>query len=282
MSHKHTGGTSAARPLAPVGAAVAVLALALIAGCGHDGTVTPAKNELTGAAGEQLAKTPIQGYAQVDPSGTQVNVMAEYGGCQRPPRLIATATDTTVKLTLYQVNVPHPHSPCPAYMRLGRAGVLLSAPLGKRTLTDTVTGRTLPYFDGKRLAKTTYLPSGYAESGTVAGLAEPGNVTDSGVSWTRRYAPLAGKPGEPFLLQQTVHQSLAPEAPPAGGRPITVHGKPGAVLADGTSVVWYDGGYKFVLTAQPGGASPGGSPRSGSPLTVDELTRVANGVTLPS
>jgi hypothetical protein len=263
--------------------AVLVLAVAVLAtGCGSAGA-KPTKDDLTGAVGEKLNKVPISGFAQVDATGTQVNVMAPYGGCDMPPRLTATADETAVTLTLYQVVVTHPQQGCSTAVRMGRAGALLSAPLGKRALQDAVSGHNLAYFDGKRLAKVSYLPAGYAESGTVAALAEPGQVTESGVSWTRRYAPLGDKPGEPFLLQQTVHLTIAPEAPPTGGRPVTVHGKQAVLLASGDTVLWYDGGYKFVLAAKPDSATPaGGSARpSGAPLSADELVRIANGVQLP-
>lgn len=282
MTRIHTRIRPAGRRLLPT-ALVVLAVLAMTAGCGRAGA-KPASDDLTGASGEQLNKVAISGFAQVDATGTQVNVMAPYGGCDMPPRLTATADSTTVELTLYQVVVTHPHQGCSTAVRMGRAGALLSAPLGKRALRDAVSGHNLAYFDGKRLAKVGYLPSGYAESGTVAALAEPGSVTQAGVSWTRRYAPLGDQPGEPFLLQQTVHLTIAPEAPPTGGRPVTVHGKQGVLLASGDTVLWYDGGYKFVLAATSDAATPaaGVARPSSAPLSADELVRIANGVQLPS
>lgn len=50
---------------------------------------------------------------------------------------------------------------CPADLTYGTAAVLLRHRLPGRSLVDGTTGRPIPYFDGRKLSRFTYLPCGY-------------------------------------------------------------------------------------------------------------------------
>ena len=50
---------------------------------------------------------------------------------------------------------------CPAGLAIGTAAVALRHPLAVRSLVDGTTGRPIPYQDGRKLLRVTYLPPGY-------------------------------------------------------------------------------------------------------------------------
>lgn len=50
---------------------------------------------------------------------------------------------------------------CPVDLATGTAAAVLRHPLAVRSLVDGTTSRPIPYLDGRKLLRVTYLPPGY-------------------------------------------------------------------------------------------------------------------------
>jgi hypothetical protein len=186
------------------------------------------------------------------------------GGCVRRSALSAaeTASHVTLVLTQYlEGNV------CPADLSFGTATVTLRHPLWGRSLVDGTTRRDIPYFDGRKLLRVSYLPPGYRFSDYF-----PGAFT----GWEQEFSSPGGR--DTVLEVEQVPGSrpalLSWPAVPRG----TVRGHPATVAVNsangqvfGRSVSWQADGYTFVVftvVRQDGQHL----------LSIGELMRVASGL----
>ena len=125
-------------------AAAAVVA-ALLTGCSGSGP----------APGQQAIPRAL-----VVAGGREIVVPVSLG-CASGSRLTATATAFQVTLVLHLYSNPK-GTVCPAVARGPVAAtVTISRPLGRRSLVDGTGRGRIPYLDGARLPRLTYLPPGY-------------------------------------------------------------------------------------------------------------------------
>jgi hypothetical protein len=264
------------------GAAAATLAAAsLLQACSASGAVAtttrPAAPSTTRptiaatmrpAAASTTSPESITG-ALVAPDGRHVFVPYTAGGCVVGAKLTAAETGSTVTLVLRQVLSGA--SICPADLILGDvASVTLPHPLWGRSLVDGSTGRRIPYLDGRKLLRVTYLPPGFRFS---AYLTYPvTQVTD----WEREFVS-AGQATAPVdVVQVPGTAAVGPSWPvtaqvTVGGRrvPLSVLTSNGQVY--GRAITWRADGYAFsVYTVQVRGGQ--------RLLSAAELTGIANGL----
>lgn len=218
----------------PAAAAAVVTAVSLlVAGCGS-GTTTYAKQP-----------EPIT-QALVTAGDRYVVVPSTAGGCvQGGSVLTATETVSTVTLFLWQVLS---NGVCPADIAFGTAAVTLRHPLAGRSLVDGTTGRRIPYFDGRKLVRVTYLPPGYRFSayGSSPGFAATFNA------WEVEYTS-SGQVTAPVDIVQVPGKSTSYPAWPTTSR-TTVNGRPATmeVLSTngqvyGRAISWRTGAYTLVV-----------------------------------
>jgi hypothetical protein len=207
--------------------------------------------------------------ALVAPDGRLIVVTYTGGGCVVGAKLTATETRSTVTLVLRQVLSGA--SICPADLIEGlTVTVTLPHPLWGRSLIDGSTGRRIPYFDGRKLLRVTYLPPGYRFSAYM-----PFPSTSS-VAWEREFTS-PGRATAPVDIEQLPGNVAVGPAWPASGR-VSVRGHLAALevgasggLVFGLAITWRAGGYSFVVyTVQV---------RAGQRLlSIAQLTGIANGL----
>lgn len=251
------------RPLVwswPAAAAAVVTAVGLlVAGCSSSATTYAKQTE------------PIT-QALVTAGGHYVVVPFTGGGCvQGGAVLTATETASTVTLVLSQVVS---NGVCPADIGFGTAAVTLRHPLSGRSLVDGATGRRIPYFDGRKLVRVTYLPPGYRFSayGLTPGFAATFNA------WELEYtAP--GQVTAPVDIVQVPGRSTVYPAWPVIFR-TTVNGPPATVeelltngQVYGRAISWRAGAYTLVVYTAMVQTGQGLVPAA-------ELARVADGLRL--
>jgi hypothetical protein len=231
--------------------AVVVMAVAvagLLAGC----SVTASEQ------GEAIPR------ALVAADGRYVVVPVTAGGCVRRSVLSAaeTASQVTLVLTQYlEGNV------CPADLSFGTAAVTLRHPLWGRSLVDGTTRRAIPYFDGRKLLRVSYLPPGYRFSDYFTGVF---------TGWEQEFSS-PGRRDTVLDVEQVPGSRPASPSWPAVSRG-TVRGHPATVGVNsangqvfGRSVSWQANGYTFVvftMVMQDGQRL----------LPTGELMRVASGL----
>jgi hypothetical protein len=230
--------------------AVVVVAGPLLAGCGA-GLNTSTQREAISRA-------------LVAADGRQIVVPVTAGGCVQRSALTATATAPRVTLVLTQFLAG---SVCPADLLVGTASVVLRSPLGGRSLVDGTTGRRIPYFDGRKLLRVTYLPPGYRFSGYFPAVS---------ASWDREFTSAGGRDALLEVDQVPGNAAAWPSWPTESqarvhGRPATVRvgGQGGQVF--GRLISWTANGYTFVVSTMMMEAGQ-------HPLPVAELMKIAAGL----
>jgi hypothetical protein len=228
----------------------------------------------TGAAADAVAVATttspeaISG-ALVAPDGRHIVVPYTGGGCVQGATLTASETGSRVTLVLRQVLSGA--SICPADLIVGLSvSVTLPHPLWGRSLVDGSTGRRIPYFDGRKLLRVTYLPPGFRFS---AYTPYPAPVV---TAWEREFVS-AGQGTAPVDVDQVAgNTAVGPSWPvtaqvKVGGRraALSVLTSDGQVF--GRSITWRADGYTFVVYTVMVRAAQ-------RLLSAAELTRIADGL----
>jgi hypothetical protein len=222
------------RPGGRLGAAAAVLAASglLLAGCGAS----------TGGATTQRE---VISRALVTGDGRHVVVPYTGGGCVQGATLTAAETSSTVALMLR--DILSGSSVCPADLSVGTVAVTLRRPLWGRSLTDGSTGRLIPYLDGRKLLRVTYLPPGYQFSAYLPFPSAPVFT-----AWEREYIS-AGQATAPVDIEQVPGNAAVPPSwpvtsrVPVGRQLATVGTLTGNGQVFGREITWRAGGYTFVV-----------------------------------
>lgn len=159
-------------------------------------------------------------------------------------RPIARETKTRVALWLKYVTPLH-HGVCDMAMAMeGPQNIRLSAPPGSRLLTDGATGRSLHWFDARRMLRPTFIPAGYRPrvvtpfvTSSLPAPATPGCRQD----YQSRDATLS-----------IIQSDATLELPQTDGRApavIRVRGHPG--FASAYAITWREAGYNVLIEAYP-------------------------------
>ncbi len=225
-----------------------------------------------GAAAGAVAtttSTEVITGALVAPDGRHIVVPYTGGGCVQGATL--TATETGSKVTLVLRQVLSGAAICPADLIVGLdVSVTLPHPLWGRSLVDGSTGRPIPYFDGRKLLRVTYLPPGYRFS---AYMPYPAPAV---LAWEREFIS-RGQATAPVWVEQVQGNTGAGPSWPVTAR-VKVGGRRAAlsVLTSsgqvfGRAITWRAGGYAFVVYTV--------AVRAGQRLlSTAELTGIANGL----
>jgi hypothetical protein len=259
--------TRAGRRLRPSGAWLGAAAAALAAMA----LAVASLLQAGAAAGAVVSTTnpePITG-ALVAPDGRHIVVPYIGGGCVQGATL--TATETGSKVTLVLRQVLSGASVCPADLIVGLdVAVTLRHPLWGRSLVDGSTGRPIPYFDGRKLLRVTYLPPGYRFS---AYLPYPAPAV---TAWEREFVS-PGRATAPVWVEQVPgNTAVAPSWPvtvriKVGGRRAALSVLTSGGQVFGRAVTWRADGYAFVVYTV--------MVRAGQRLlSTAQLTGIANGL----
>jgi hypothetical protein len=239
----HRVAGRAGRRLRSCGARLGAAAAALIAAALAVASLLQA-GAAAGAVASTTSPEAITG-ALVAPDGREVVVPYTGGGCVVGARL--TATETRSKVTLVLRQVLSGASICPADLIVGlTVTTTLPHPLWGRSLVDGSTGRPIPYFDGRKLLRVTYLPPGYRFS---AYLPYPAPAV---TTWEREFVS-RGQATAPVDIEQVKGNTAVAPSWPVTAR-LTVDGRPAAlsVLTSGgqvfgRAITWRADGYAFVV-----------------------------------
>jgi hypothetical protein len=255
------------RRLRPSGAGLGAVAAALVA-AGLAAASLLQAGAAAGAVDTTTRPEAITG-ALVAPDGRHIVVPYTGGGCVQGATL--TATETASKVTLVLRQVLSGATICPADLIVGLdVSVTLRHPLWGRSLVDGSTGRRIPYFDGRKLLRVTYLPPGYRFS---AYMPHPAPVV---TAWEREFVS-AGQATAPVDVEQIPgNTAVGPSWPvtaqvKVGGRraALSVLTSDGQVF--GRAITWRADGYAFVVYTV--------KVRAGQRLlSAAELTRIASGL----
>ncbi|HEY6296216.1 MAG TPA: hypothetical protein VIX15_11175 [Streptosporangiaceae bacterium] len=257
----------AARRLRASGARLGAVAAALAAA-----VLAVASLLQAGAAAGAVATTTnteaITG-ALVAPDGRHVVVPYLGGGCVVGAKL--TATETGSKVTLVLRQLLSGASVCPADLIVGLdVSVTLPHPLWGRSLVDGSTGRPIPYFDGRKLLRVTYLPPGFRFS-AYQPYPEPAVN-----AWEREFGS-RGQATAPVEIEQVAgNTAVAPSWPvtariKVGARPATLSVLTSGGQVFGRAIAWRAGGYAFVVYTVMVRAEQ-------RLLSTAELARIADGL----
>ena len=223
------------------------------------------------AAGAVATKTSTEVItgALVAPDGRHIVVPYTGGGCVQGATL--TATETGSKVTLVLRQVLSGAAICPADLIVGLdVSVTLPHPLWGRSLVDGSTGRPIPYFDGRKLLRVTYLPPGYRFS---AYMPYPAPAV---LAWEREFVPRGQATAPVWVEQVTGNASVGPSWPvtarvKVGGRRAALSVLTSSGQVFGRAITWRAGGYAFVVYTV--------AVRAGQRLlSTAELTGIANGL----
>ena len=235
------------RPATVAGLITAVAAGLLLAGCAISGTTT---------------QRQAISRALVTADGRHVVVPFPVGGCMQ--RSILTATETASRVTLVLKQILSGGF-CAADLTEGTTAAVLRHPLSGRALVDGTSGRGIPYFDGRKLPRITYLPPGYRFSQYFPAAAG---------GWERRFVSADRAYGMLHVVQVPGSAAVLPAWPvqsrtEVDGHPATVQiGSEGGQVYV-RAISWAADGYAFDVYSEITQASP--------PLGVAELTRIAAG-----
>jgi hypothetical protein len=257
-------------------AAAAALAASslLVTGCAAGTMATTAGATTTTAITTTTARTSTTSPEEIDGAlvasdGRHIVVPYTGGGCVVGARLTAAEARSRVTLVLRQVLSGA--TVCPADLIVGlTVAVTLRHPLWGRSLVDGYTGRTIHYFDGRKLLRVTYLPPGYRFSAYTLFAPPPFSA------WEREFT-VPGQATAPVDIEQVPGNVAAGPSWPVAAR-VRVGGRLAAleVLTSngqvyGRTITWRAGGYSFaVYTVQVQGGQ--------RLLSAAQLTRIANGL----
>jgi len=241
-----------ARPATITGiAATVTVASLLLAGCA------------TTASGATTQRQAIS-RALVTADGHHVVVPVTAGGCVQRSILTATETASRVTLVLRQILSG---SICAAILSVGTTAVVLRHPLSGRALVDGTSGHRIPYFDGRKLLRVTYLPAGYRFTYYFPAAAG---------GWERRFVSSDQTAGLLNVVQTPGSAAVFPAWPvqfrtQVDGHPATVQIGSGTGQVYGRAISWAAEGYTFTVDSQ---IKLGGQ----QPLGVAALTHIAAGL----
>lgn len=200
-------------------------------------------------AGTSARPEPIK-YALVAADGRKITVTAVGGGCTQARHLGASESSDTVALRLVVYDAT---GACASVLRVYTESTVLTAPLAGRRLTDALNGRAVQYFDGKKLAVVSWLPTG----------ASAPEDRQDGPAWIRIYRFPARPKTATIQVEQAPGNIIGRNAlGRAGGRVVTatqVRGRRATLFLDrdetGAVVVarlaWLEAGYTFVVSSVP-------------------------------
>jgi hypothetical protein len=197
-----------------------------------------------GAAAKTTHPEAIAG-ALVAPDGLQIVVPYTGGGCVEGATLTADETGSRVTLVLRQVLSGN--SICPADLIEGLVvGVTLPHPLWGRSLIDGTTGRPIHYFDGRKLLRVTYLPSGYRFS------AYKPFPSTSFSAWEREFTSPSQASAPVDIEQLPGNVAVGPSWPvtgrvSVGGRQAELEALTSNGQVFGRAITWRADGYSFVV-----------------------------------
>lgn len=209
------------------------------------------------------------GQMLVSADGRTITLTVEWQ-CEQEPDLVARENGDRVDVLLHRKGFKGPTYQCPEG-GVSRISTHLNAPLASRALVDGVTGKSVVHFDGRELAKPSYLPPEYDHPDEdpipyLPGLTPPPVDVPS---WTTGFQNGEGsRAGSRLLITQT-----RGDEPPVQGQPQTsVNGHPATFVSSSPSsgprsIIWSDGTYTYTVSS--------GRPAS---LADDELLRVAEGL----
>ena len=207
--------------------------------------------------------------ALVVAGGREIVVPASLG-CSSGSRLTATATASQVTLVLHLYSDPR-GAACAAVARGPVAiMVMISRPLGHRSLVDGTGRGRIPYLDGARLPRLTYLPPGYRFSHYVP---FPSN------GWERVYTSSNRQDAPIQVIQAPGHDAAGLErwanrrgpVVKAGGRTLTVHLNATGAQVYGRGVSWPAGGWSYAVGSIE-------ALNGQQPLSERQLIEVVNGL----
>lgn len=159
-------------------------------------------------------------------------------------RPIARETKMRVALWLRYVTPVH-HGVCNMDMAMeGPQVIRLSAPLGSRLLIDGATGRSLHWFDARRMLRPSVIPAGYKLQ--VVTPFETGSLPDQAISGCRQdYQSRAAT----FSIIQSAGTLELPQTGQHAPAAIRVRGHPG--FASAYAIAWREKGYNVLIEAYP-------------------------------
>jgi hypothetical protein len=266
-SRRYQVAARGVRRLRLSGAGLGAVAAALIAAALAVASLLQA-GAAAGAVATTTSTEAITG-ALVAPDGRHIVVPYLGGGCVQGATLTATETGSRVTLVLRQVLSGA--SICPADLIVGLSvSVTLHHPLWGRSLVDGSTGRGIPYFDGRKLLRVTYLPPGYRFS------AYQPYPAPAVTAWEREFVS-RGQASAPVEVEQVSgNAAVAPSWPvtarvKVGGRLAALSVLTGGGQVFGRAITWRADGYAFVVYTV--------MVRAGQRLlSTAELTGIANGL----
>ena len=167
-------------------------------------------------------------------------------GCASGSRLTATATASQVTLVLHLYSDPRGAACAAAARGPVAATVTISRPLGHRSLVDGTGRGRIPYLDGARLPRLTYLPAGYRFSHYVPFPSD---------GWERVYTSSFRQDAPIQVMQAPGHDAAGLErwgnrrGPPvkAGGRMLAVYLNATGAHVYGRGVAWRAGGWSYAV-----------------------------------
>ncbi|HEX6449226.1 MAG TPA: hypothetical protein VF060_07185 [Trebonia sp.] len=217
----------------------------------------------TTASGTTTQRQAIS-RALVTADGHHVVVPVTAGGCVQDSILTATETASRVTLVLKQILSG---IVCPAGLSFGTATAVLRHPLSGRALVDGTSGHRIPYFDGRKLLRVTYLPAGYRFSNYFPAAAG---------GWERDFVSADQANGPLNVVQVPGSAAASPTWPvqfraEVDGRPAAVHINSDNGQVYGRAISWTADGYTFAVYSLIMQAGQ-------NPLGVAALTRIAAGL----
>ena len=230
--------------------------------CSCAGSVAAACLLLAGCAGTTTQRQAVS-RALVTDDGRQVVVPVDASCVQRS---VLTAVETTSRVTLVLKQI-FSGGNCALVFVVGTTAVVLRHPLSGRGLVDGTSGHRIPYFDGRKLPRVTYLPAGYRFTYYFPAAAG---------GWERRFVSSDQTAGLLNVVQTPGSAAVFPAWPvqfrtQVDGHPATVQIGSGTGQVYGRAISWAAEGYTFTVDSQ---IKLGGQ----QPLGVAALTHIAAGL----
>ena len=197
---------------------------------------------LSGCSGSGVSQQAIPRALMV--AGGREIVVPVNPGCATRWRLTATGTASQVTLVL---RLTTEGTICATVARAPVATtVTIRHPLSHRSLVDGTSGARIPYLDGGRLPRLSYLPPGYRFA-RYRPLGTTGWERDF-TSSARRAAPIQvseAADGDPAHLEWWVNRTGP--AVTAGGRVLAVDLNVSGGQVYGRGLRWQAGGYRYAV-----------------------------------
>lgn len=121
-----------ASPRRPSGSALAIAALAALAGCGGSADGEP--GAATGTPRDVERHRVAWDFVTMGPRQRTIRIAYGYGGCEHTPREAVVRRAESVRITVTVAEPVASTVACPAIARIARPSVSLGAPLGGRRL----------------------------------------------------------------------------------------------------------------------------------------------------